>query len=416
MTGIINYTTTTKGIGGEIKRKIPDFIVREIPRNGKKLENKAFGDWEGKKEIELKIPQQPESMDQLYLEMEKFNLDTNEAVKRIARALRFSQKRIGYAGMKDKRAITIQKISIWQPDVQLVEKFYSRYISLSNPSWGTEKLTIGNLSKNEFEITIRNIEMKESELKKTTEKSLKEMENGVANYFGEQRFGGIRKVTHRVGKEFIKGNFENAIMMYLTSPAKEEEESIAIARKNLAETKDFVKATKEFPTKFRYERLILQHLCKFPRDYVGAFQMLPKNLVYMFTHAYQSYLFNEIINERIERGIGLKAVEGDVLEDEIPIGALFGIDSELATGIPGEIEKKILKNENLKLSDFKVKGFPELSCTGTRKKISLKPENPKILKIMEDETNEGKLKISLSFTLDKGNYATTNLRELMKTP
>lgn len=413
MTGIKYYSTKTKGIGGRIKRKISDFIVKEITLEGKTLEPKAFGPWDDKREQPLEIPMH-NGEEYLQVSMEKFNYDVNNAIKIITRGMHCSPKRIGYAGMKDKRGITIQKISIWNPDAEKLLNFRSRYISITEPEWKNNKVEIGGLIGNEFEITVREIEIPEKELKKETEKCIKEMEKGVINYFGEQRFGGNREITHKVGEKFIEGKFEEAIMLYLTSPSKEEEE-IAIARKNLLETKDFSRAIKEYPKKFRYERAIIHHLCKFPKDFIGAFQKLPRHLVYLFAHAYQSYLFNEILNKRIDEGIGLGATEGDILEDGIATAPLFGFDSKLAEGKPGEIEKKVLKEHDRKLGDFKVKSFPEMSCSGARKKILVFPKNIKIKEITPDELSEGKLKLALSFSLDKGNYATTILRELMKT-
>jgi len=413
ITGIKHFTTTSKGIGGRIKRRIADFKVGEITLEGKTLEAKAFGAWDEKREQGFE-PEENTEKEQLHVTMEKFNMDTNNAIRRLARFLHCSPKRIGYAGMKDKRGITVQRISIWKPDLEALKNFKGRYISLTEPEWQDERIEIGMLKGNFFEITIRDIEMSEKELRKTTKQCFKEMENGVANYFGEQRFSGIRKITHRVGKEFIKGNLEEAVMMYLTSPSLEEEEEISVARKNLAETKDFSKATKEFPPKFRFERAIIHHLCKYPNDFVGAFQKLPKHLTYLFTHAYQSYLFNEIINGRIECKIGIGKTEGDVLEDGVPTAALLGFESEFAGGIPGKIEKEVLEKEGMKLKDFKVKSFPELGCSGTRKKIVVKPEALKLVSIEEDDLFEGKHKMSVSFRLEKGNYATTILRELMK--
>ena len=413
MTGIKHYTTTTKGIGGDLKKKISDFIVKEITTEGKVLEQKAFGEWDDKREQEFEI--KGEKKEYLHVSMEKFNMDTNNAIRMICRGMYSSPKRITYAGMKDKRAITIQRLCIWNPDVEKLKEFKSRYISITDGEWSNEKITIGSLKGNSFEITIRNIDMQEKELRETTEKCFSEMkENGCANYFGEQRFGGFREITHKVGKKFIEGKVEEGVMLYLTSPSEGEEEEIAIARKNLADTKDFSKAIKEFPSKLRYERSIIHHLCKFPCDFVGAFQNMPKHMTYMFTHAYQSYLFNLVINERIESGIGLKPIEGDVEEDGFVMGPLFGFETKLCTGKPGEIEQKILDSEGIKLEDFKVKSFPELSCIGVRKKILVFPHEIKLIEINEDELNEGKLKLKTEFWLDKGNYATTIMRELMK--
>ncbi len=414
MTGILHYTTTTPGIGGTIKRRITDFAVREITPDGRVLENMVFGDfWPPRHEV-LEVPPQQEGMEQLILTMEKFNLDTNDALRRISRQLRTSGKRIGYAGLKDRRAITAQRISIWKPDVELLKRKGSLYVGLREPRWSDERIEIGALKGNEFEVAVRDIGLGGDELKKTTEACFVQMESGVANYFGEQRFGGNREVTHLVGKEFVKGNIEGAVMLYLTHPSRGEEREIAAARKNLADSGDIARALREFPHKFRYELAILNHLVKVQKDYVGAFQGLPKHLRYLFTHAYQSYLFNLVINERIERGIGINKADGDSLEDGVPTAPLYGFDSALADGLAGEIERAVLEKEGVALEEFRVKGFPELGCSGARKKIALVPEGMKILGIGKDECCEGKLKLRISFRLPKGNYATTILRELMK--
>ncbi len=416
MTGILHYTTTTPGIGGVIKRRITDFAVREITPEWKALENKVFGDFWPPKHEPLEIPPQPEGMDQLIVTMEKFNLDTNDALRRISRQLRTSGKRIGYAGLKDRRAITSQRISIWKPDIALLKRTGSLYVGLREAQWSNERIEIGSLSGNEFEIVVREIGIQEGELKKRADECFAQMKSGVANYFGEQRFGGNREVTHLVGKQFVKGNIEGAVMLYLTHPSNGEEEQIAAARKNLADTGDVARALKEFPHKFRYELAILNHLVKVPKDFVGGFQGLPKHLRYLFTHAYQSYLFNLVINERIERGIGINKTGGDILEDGIPTAPLFGFDSVLPDGKAGEIERAVMKKEGVELEEFRVKSFPELGCSGARKKIALVPQQLKIISIEKDELAEGKLKMKISFRLDKGNYATTILRELMKNP
>ncbi|MEM4257072.1 MAG: tRNA pseudouridine(13) synthase TruD [Candidatus Diapherotrites archaeon] len=412
MTGINYYTTTTKSIGGKIKKRVSDFIVKEISVDGKVFDIICFND-NVVSQPKIFVPNNENNFSYLHLTLEKFNLDTHEAIRRLCRILRFSKKRVGYAGLKDRRAITSQRISLWKPDLKLLENFRSRYVALHSPEWSQNRVEIGSLKGNFFEITIREISLPEDELRQVVEECFRQMSFGVANYFGEQRFGGSREITHLVGKEFIKGNMESAVMLYLTSPSKEEPE-IALARKNLLESRDFKRALREFPKKFRYERIILHHLVKYPRDFVGAFQKLPKHLAYLFTHAYQSYLFNLVINERIRAGFGLKPIEGDFLTDDVPLGPLFGFDLELAKGKAGEIEKKVLESEGITLEDFKVRSYPELSCKGARKKISVVPKDLKIIGICKDEFSEGKLKLKISFWLEKGNYATTILRELMK--
>ncbi|MFH1663654.1 MAG: tRNA pseudouridine(13) synthase TruD [archaeon] len=407
------YSTQCKGIGGRIKERIKDFKVIELNEEGKPAELWLNEDCL-EKHTELEIPENTNNNKFLWLEMQKFNLDLNEAIRRLARFNMVSKKRITFAGVKDKRGITSQTICFFLPEEKRLKEFKSKFIKLSKPEWKKEKLRIGMLKGNKFEITVRQIELNKKETEKRIKECFKEINKGIANFFGEQRFGGIRKVSHLVGKEFIKGNPEKAVMIYLTNTNEAEEEDIRTARKNLENSMDFEKALKEFPLKLRYERAIINHLNSNKEDFVGAFRVLPKSLRYMFVHAYQSYLFNKIINERIRNGIGLKEAEGDILINGIPSAPLIGIETVFASGTPGKIEKKVFEEEKIELKQFYVKEMKEMSSKGARKEIALFPEELELNEVSEDEFSEGKLKARISFYLPKGNYATTVLKEIMK--
>jgi len=408
------FSTRTEGIGGQIKRRYSDFVVEEVQRNGTVCKVERFADNGTHLEERLIVPANEKGEEQLLLDLEKINCDLNFCISKITRFLQCSRKRIGYAGMKDKRAVTSQRISIFNPDLLRLQQFGSRGMQLRNPEWSNERIDLGMLKGNSFTITIRDIALDEKELRKRIKACFKEMRPGIANYFGEQRFGGIREITHLVGREFAKGNANQAVMLYLAKADEREEEDIKSARKQLAATGDFSEATKLFPVKYRYERAIIHHLCKYPNDFVGAFGKLPKQLRYLFTHAYQSYLFNKVIDERFRQGIGLKKVKGDILIEKQPSAALFGFESILAEGKAGEIEEKVLLEEGIELQNFKVKQMPELSSKGARRSIVMQPKKMKLLKISQDEFYPGKICATVSFELPKGTYATTVLREMMK--
>ena len=408
------YSTKSKGIGGQIKRRYTDFIVEEIGQGGRLCKVERFLK-EEKGEKKISIPENKGGKDFLYLDLEKINKDLNYCIRKLARFLQCGKKKVGYAGLKDKRAVSCQQISIYKPNIARLEEFDSRGIDLRNPKWADERIEIGDLKGNYFTIVIRDIDLEKEELKKRLQACFKEIgENGVANFFGEQRFGGIRQVTHLVGREFVKGNPEAAVMLYLTATCQGEDDEISHARTELLETKDFSKASNSFPVKYRYERAIIHHLCKYPKDFVGAFHNLPKPLRYLFTHAYQSHLFNLIIEERMKAGWHLKKVEGDILMDGVPTAPLLGFESKFTEGEPGEIEKRVLEQENMPLQNFKVKEMPELSSKGARRKILLQPEKLKLLEVNEDEFFPGRNCAKISFELKKGSYATTVMREIMK--
>ncbi len=409
------FVTTTPGIGGRIKRRIADFIVQEVGLDGKVCEAKAFTDT-GKHELEKAWPENedPSGKEQLHVTLEKFNMDTNFAIQRLTRGLGTSRKRVGYAGMKDKRAITCQRISIWKPDMERLKRIESRYLDLREAEWSNDRIELGDLRGNDFNITVRDLAGPQEALEATIAECFRQMRDGIPNFFGEQRFGGIRQISHLVGREFVKGSIEKGVMLYLTAVYDGEEADVKQARLNLAASMDFSKASNEFPIKYRYERAIIHHLCKYPKDFVGAFKQLPRALTYLFTHAYQSHLFNRIIQLRLKEGLGLQPVEGDILEDGVVTAPLYGFESRLAEGKPGELERRVLEEEGLKLEDFKIRAYAELSSKGARKKAVLVAENPRLLGIADDEFYPGRLKATVGFRLTKGNYATTVLAELMK--
>lgn len=409
-----NYITTTKGTGGRIKQLCKDFLVEEIGLDYKTtisyipFEKKVEIDWNTFFETK-------ENYDQLHLDLEKFNYSTTSAINEVSRFLRTSKKRIGYAGLKDKRAITVQRISIYEPTKERFSKFNFKNIKVYNPSWSNKKIDIGDLKQNKFTITIRQI-------KNHTREELQEIflnfknqinDSGIINYFGEQRFGGSRNITHRVGKLILQRNYKDAILLYLTETNPLENEEISKKRKELKTSLDFGKFAKDFPSRTGYESPILNYLSKHPEDYLGAFKVLPKAIQYLFVHAYQSHLFNEIVNERIKRGL-LSQIDGDIVIDRNVMIPLFGFASQFSEGIAGEIEQQILKKEEITLNDFFNKDHSVFSSKGEYRALKVLVYDLELLEIENDDENKECVSLKFSFILDKGNYATNIARELIK--
>jgi len=416
MVNMNEYLTTTPTLKGRVKQRYADFIVEEVLTDGYVCKAQRFNKtWEEREEREIKVLERKDE-EHLLLDMEKINTDTSAAMAIISRGLNVSKKRIGYAGLKDKRAISCQRISIYMPNPELVERFGVKGIELRNPVWSNKRVELGELSGNQFTITIRDIAQSEEEIRGIVSEFAKQAQTGLPNYYGNQRFGGKRQITHRVGKLLLLGKFEEAIMLYLTETYEEEKEELKQARINLAKTKDYKKALKEFPMDARAEKAMLNHLVKFPNDFAGAFCELPEKMRYLFTHAVQSDIFNKILAKRIEKygGGALGKIDGDLLINGAPAIILPGFESVYAEGEAGELERGIMAQEELAFENFKTNKLSELSSKGERKEIVLRAENFKLEGIKADEFNEGKKALVISFFLTKGNYATTVLRELLK--
>ena len=148
----------------------------------------------------------------------------------------------------------------------------------------------------------RRRDQEESFIKEQVAQTMQEINQvgGIPNFYGHQRFGTTRPITHLVGKAILKGDFQEAAMIFLAKPSPDEHPSSRQARTELQETRDFKLALEHFPKQLRYERSMLNYLAEKPDDFTGAFRTLPAKLQALFVQAYQSYLFNRFLSERVK--------------------------------------------------------------------------------------------------------------------
>ncbi|MBI4214459.1 tRNA pseudouridine(13) synthase TruD [archaeon] len=347
----------------EIKREPQDFLVEEITPDGKVLEfgkKQRFREGKG---------------DQLICVLEKKDWDTLLAIRRVCEALRISPKRIGFAGTKDKRCWSAQRISIWNAKNEEVNKLHLKDISLKPLTQAKERVELGHLKGNRFTVKVYSG-------KPPKKRSL------VWNYFGVQRFGETRPITHLVGKALVKGSIEDAVKIYLAETSLREKDDALEARKRLASSWDYKAALEFFPRRLGFERTLLAHLAEQPNDYAGALRKLPKNLKLMFVHAYQALLFNAFVDEVRKRKTKVKE------------GALIGYESHLTPA-----ERKLLAREGVMLEDFRVLSMPECGSRGEHRELKVKLDGFKVLK-------KGKGWYIVRFSLPKGSYATVALDQL----
>ena len=142
-----------KPLNARARQRYADFIVEEVYEKNKEREKCEVNwftiDFDKRDLSPLSIP--TKTAEHLIVEVEKINTDTNRTIALIARGLGMSKSRIGYAGMKDKRGITAQRISIFDPSIAKVEKFGVKGLKVKSASWG-ERLELGDLLGNDFTI------------------------------------------------------------------------------------------------------------------------------------------------------------------------------------------------------------------------------------------------------------------------
>ena len=387
--GVSSYYLDLPPSGGKLRKESEDFYVEECFEH---LDKRDDGNV-------------------LVLKLKAKNWEHNRLIRFLARSNHVSPKRVYFAGTKDRRSVKVQYFSIpgikyrdfSLNDVEVLEYFY-----LDAP------LTIGSHSKNLFEIKVSDTDSATF----TSNCKAAEREGKVPNFYGPQRFGSLRPITHIVGREIVRRNYEEAVKVFVGFPG---EDRFAEVRKEYFDKPDPVRGLEIFPESLDLERKVMAHLVSQKEDYVGAIKELPENLVSMFIHAYQGYIFNRILSSRLE--LAKSIIPGDVfsIDDESvmvnnlniekvsssfakgdgsPTGLVVGFDTELARGKMGEIESQILSQEGVKQSDFKLPFG--LSSKGERRDL--------FLRFKDFEYSDS----TVRFSLPPGGYATSVLREIMR--
>jgi tRNA pseudouridine13 synthase len=436
--GIEIYASKPHGIGGKIRQFSQDFVVEEILVDS----SKASIEVSPRSEIEGNSKER-----YLICWMIKSNWDTFLAIRKVAKSLGISLKRVEFAGLKDTKALTAQHISLENISPQQLKRIKIKDLSLHPIRFSTQPVFPHLLFGNHFKITIRAISYSFKEIKRRIEEVRDELFKlgGVPNFFGHQRFGTTRPITHHVGKALVQGDIEKAALTFLAKAFPYEHPQSKTARKQLWKTRNFEEALKIFPKSLFYERQMLGHLAKHPEDFVGAFRTLSSRLRKLFPQAYQSYLFNRFLSRRIMEGIPLNETRvGDyvVLVDRngLPTDAckqvdeqsisninkalqegrmrlalpLIGYKQPPSKGVQGEIEQKILEEEKIEPKDFQVKALPEIRAAGGLRTALTPILNFSFKPPKKDEANFSKKMLEIAFTLQRGSYATILLREIMK--
>ncbi len=211
--------------------------------------------------------------------------------------------------------MTTQFISIYDVPPEAVEQVHLAEISLDVVGRSQHALALGSLAGNRFEIVIRDCIAED--LPARVQAATEVASAGIPNYYGLQRFGVVRPVTHLVGERILKGDYEDAVTTYIGRAYPREPEAVQRARTHFAETHDARAALADLPpVRMTYERAMANHLVANPGDYAGALRALPPKLLSLLVSAYQSYLFNRALSSRIDAGISLT-------EPEVATGSSF---------------------------------------------------------------------------------------------
>jgi len=311
----------------KIKQHPEDFIVKEIT-------NLPFKD----------------SGRYLVCVLKKKNYTTIRAAEQIAKSLGVKINDIGFAGIKDKNAVTEQYISVKGVGEEEIDDVNLKDIDLRVVGYLDTPISLGDLEGNEFGIVVRGFN---GSLKK---------ERMMPNFFGEQRFS---KHNVEIGGALLRSEFKRALELILK-------------------------------TDIDYEKEIKESIKDKPNDFIRALKLIPKKLLKLYVHAYQSYLWNRCLEEYISIG-GAKDVK-------IP---LVGFGTEIYDEKVEEIVEKVMDYEKIGFRSFINHSIPDISLEGDMRDAFVEIKDFKVL-------DKGKDFVKIGFRLKKGSYATVAVEFLLK--
>ena len=444
--GLECHVTDTPPLGGRIKADISDFIVREILPSGEILST-----FENEKS---NSNQNFESGKDRYttFTLIKKNTDTIIAAKILEKHLSLPLKFIKWNGIKDHSAITAQKFSVKGNYLAKLNNFEHKNIFLTKIRSSRKGMELGKLWGNQFTINIRNTFKPYDEIKEILNLWVEKINTtGFPNYFGIQRFGAHRPNSHKIGKLFFKGRFQEAVEEFLFTVYPKEYESNAFFRRKLEKERNYEEGLRECPNSLFYEKLVIEQLSK-EINYKKAYLELPISLGNLILSSYQSFLFNKAVSKRIKQGNPLSTpIKGDkiaILKDikgspslvkylyqggngwndqniekafqrerATILAPVLGYKTNLSD-YPAfdEINKEILNEEQFLLSDFMLNDRRLYNFEGTTRAIYIRPSNLQVNQayITNNYPNLDPNGIKLEFSLPKGSYATILLNELRK--
>lgn len=364
-----------------------------------------------------------------FYRLEKSGWTTPDALQAIRRRWRLDHRRLSYGGLKDRHAHTIQYFTVFRgPQRKLTHQGFSvAYLGQLAEPYGA-----GNIRANRFRMVLRDVHG--DNLPALIQACAEVRDFGVPNYFDDQRFGSVAPEKRDgeggkfLAKSIILGDYEEALRLALTAhyahdrrPQKKEK---AILR---AHWGDWVKC-KDLLAK-SHARSLVDYLVSHPADFHGALERLRPELRGLYLSAYQSHLWNRMLAAWLAAHVPAERLMAAPLKlGEVPMHRVLDAArlAELsALTLPLHSHRvvvdqadprrpffeQILQVENLTLEQFKLKGFREMFFSrGERAALCL----PGGLshEVGPDEAHARKQKLTLSFELPRGTYATLIVKRL----
>ncbi|GMF15103.1 unnamed protein product [Phytophthora lilii] len=308
--GVVVSDTTNNSDGVSVIR------VRRVMVGGKKRK-----DMDQRGGNNARAPWPKNRPDYLQFVLYKRNMETNSVMMQLAKAMNSNVSAFTYAGTKDKRGITTQLCTVYRGSKERLEMLNragrdldSFNFLVGNAKYVPERLNLGDLRGNRFSLAIRDLPADATISDDQIHEAVRSWsEHGFINYFGLQRFGTKAIATHEIGRAILQRDHKRVVDLLL-SPQKGDATKIREARQAFQDNQDVEAALKALPPYLIAERAVLQGLrAHGMTSYATAIQSIPRHLRMMYTHSYQSYVWNTVASDRLTQFSKDSPVVGDLV-------------------------------------------------------------------------------------------------------
>jgi len=380
--GILSYTTNFPGCGGVIRKQKEDFHVSELIKEKSSSKISA------------------ESGFAVY-KLQKHGIDTTHALDEIFKKHGIRLKSLG---LKDAAAITEQFVFTTYKTNKHFEINGQKY-DLTKVGFTDKLLSKKDMIGNHFRIKIDGAS---NELGKFSEF------DKILNFYGYQRFGSRRAVTHLIGRAIIQKDFTAAIHLLLSFTSEYDSDENTKLRQLMSDRSKYSEAIEIIPKGMDLEKIALKEMIEH-NDPVKTLRALPLSIRRFFVQAYQSYIFNCTLSSSLDAGEELFSPQSnDVCYNKDGELGKFENDPLQRLSIPfvgysyykktrfHNYIEKILRDEEITHKDFFSNDMQEISSEGGFRNSSIKCDDYSI----DDNI--------VSFSLPRGSFATIVLREIIK--
>lgn len=371
--------------------------------------------------VEEQIRFSPGSGPYALYRVRKREVTTPEVQAQLARMLRLPLSAVSFPALKDRDAVAVQYATVRGPGPP----------RLSGPGFTAERvgrvarpLIPSDLAGNRFEVTVRDLAPEEAG--RIGRRLVEVAAEGLPNYFDRQRFGSQTASGEFPGRHILRRDAEGALRAYLAEPMVGDPAEVRAFKQEAAIRWGQWRTLLEMAPRPSNLRSVLTFLCDHPTDFRRALNLVTPRILSLYLTAYQSYLWNRIaagyLRARLGSPCGSVEVAGDVLplfpalSDRLLPDAAVPLPHHRAVyGDPllAAVVEDVLRAEGMALPDLKPRILRRAYLPRGERRLVLRPADASASPPAPDERFPGRQKITLTFALPPGSYATLVVRSLL---